>query len=46
MDRGRVALQATKPQVGSAERLIAFMEKLAHPEGVASFDPASAGVLA
>jgi simple sugar transport system ATP-binding protein len=34
MDRGRVALHATKTEVGSAERLIAFMEKLAHPEGV------------
>jgi simple sugar transport system ATP-binding protein len=39
MDRGRVALQATKPEVGTAERLIAFMEKLAHPDGIASFDP-------
>jgi len=37
MDRGRVALQATKQEVGSAERLIAFMEKLAHPQGVANF---------
>ena len=43
MDRGRVALQATKDEVGSAERLIAFMEKLAHPHGIASFDPNSAG---
>jgi simple sugar transport system ATP-binding protein len=42
MDRGRVALQATKQEVGSAERLIDFMEKIAHPQGVASFDPASA----
>jgi simple sugar transport system ATP-binding protein len=42
MDRGRIALQATKPEVGSAERLIAFMEKIAHPHGIASFDPASA----
>jgi simple sugar transport system ATP-binding protein len=39
MDRGRVALQATKIEVGTAERLIAFMEKLAHPDGIASFDP-------
>jgi simple sugar transport system ATP-binding protein len=46
MDRGRVALQATKRQVGSAERLIAYMEKLAHPEGVASFDPSHSGVSA
>ena len=35
MDRGRVALQATKAEVGSAERLIAYMEKLAHPQGLA-----------
>lgn len=31
MDRGRVALQATKDEVGSAERLIEFMHKLAQP---------------
>jgi simple sugar transport system ATP-binding protein len=42
MDRGRVALQATKQEVGSAERLIDFMEKIAHPQGVASFDAISA----
>jgi simple sugar transport system ATP-binding protein len=46
MDRGRVALQATKDEVGSAERLIAFMEKLAHPDGIASFDPSHAGAIA
>src|ERR1700761_4046997 len=34
MDRGRLALQATKAEVGTAERLIAFMEKLAHPDGI------------
>ena len=34
MDRGRVALQATKEEVGSAERLIAYMERLAHPQGI------------
>ena len=33
MDRGTVALQATKDEVGSAERLIAYMERLAHPQG-------------
>jgi len=33
MDRGAVALQATKSEIGSAERLIAFMETLAHPQG-------------
>ncbi len=41
MDRGRVALQATKSEVGTAERLIEFMHRLAHPQGVASFDPSS-----
>ena len=46
MDRGRVALQATKPEVGTAERLIAFMEKLAHPDGIASFDPSHGGAAA
>ena len=34
MDRGTVALQATKEEMGTAERLIAYMEKLAHPQGV------------
>src|SRR5208283_3292719 len=34
MDRGTVALQATKEEIGSAERLIAYMERLAHPQGV------------
>jgi simple sugar transport system ATP-binding protein len=33
MDRGRVALQATKQEIGAAERLIAYMEKLADPDG-------------
>jgi simple sugar transport system ATP-binding protein len=42
MDRGKVALQATKQEVGSAERLIDFMEKIAHPQGITSFDPAAA----
>jgi simple sugar transport system ATP-binding protein len=42
MDRGRIALQATKQEIGSAARLIAFMENVAHPHGVASFDPSSA----
>src|ERR1700677_2759547 len=35
MDRGTVALQVTKSEVGSAEALIAFMEKISHPHGVA-----------
>ena len=38
IDRGCVALQATKAEVGSAEKLIAFMEHIAHPQGIASFD--------
>jgi simple sugar transport system ATP-binding protein len=46
MDRGRVALQATKQQVGTDERLIAFMEKLAHPQGVSAFDTNGAGAAA
>ena len=41
IDRGRVALQVTKQEVGSAERLIAFMEHVAHPQGAASFDPSA-----
>ena len=41
MDRGTIALQATKEEVGSAERLIAYMERLAHPQGIAI--PASPG---
>ena len=31
LDRGRVALQATKAELGSADALIRFMEELAHP---------------
>ena len=46
MDRGRVALQATKQEVGTAERLIAFMEKLAHPQGVSVSDTKGAGAAA
>ena len=46
MDRGRVALQATKHEIGTAERLIAYMEKLAHPDGIAAFDPSHAGTAA
>ena len=33
LDRGRVALQATKAELGSADALIRFMEELAHPAG-------------
>jgi simple sugar transport system ATP-binding protein len=42
IDRGRVALSATKAEMDSAEKLIDFMEHVAHPQGVASFDPAAA----
>src|SRR6202453_991533 len=41
MDRGTVALQATKEEIGSPERLIAYMERLAHPHGIEI--PASVG---
>ena len=33
LDRGRVALEITKPEVRTADRLIAFMEHIAHPTG-------------
>jgi simple sugar transport system ATP-binding protein len=33
LDRGRVALEITKEQVRSADRLVAFMEHIAHPTG-------------
>ena len=33
LDRGRVALEISKTDVRSAERLIAFMEHIAHPMG-------------
>jgi len=33
LDRGRVALTATKEEVESAEKLIGFMEHIAHPTG-------------
>jgi simple sugar transport system ATP-binding protein len=39
LDRGRVALEATKAEIGAAEKLVAFMERVAHPDGAASFDP-------
>jgi simple sugar transport system ATP-binding protein len=34
MDRGAIALQATKDEVRSAERLISYMERIAHPRGI------------
>src|SRR5258708_39702089 len=33
LDRGRVALQTTKAEMDTAEKLIAFMEHVAHPKG-------------
>jgi len=33
LDRGRVSLEITKAEVQSADRLIAFMEHIAHPTG-------------
>ncbi len=42
IDRGRVALSATKAEMGSAQKLIDFMEHVAHPKGAASFDPSAA----
>ncbi len=32
VDRGRIVLEATKAEMGSAERLINFMEEIAHPK--------------
>jgi len=44
IDRGRVALEKTKAEVGSAQALIDFMEHVAHPQGMAAFDqPAATG---
>jgi simple sugar transport system ATP-binding protein len=34
LDRGRVALEASRAQFGSAEDLIGFMEHVAHPDGL------------
>jgi len=39
LDRGRVVLQATKQEVGSAERLIEFMEHVAHPDNAPQLPP-------
>jgi hypothetical protein len=38
-----VALEATKAEMPTAVELIAFMEHVAHPHGIASFDPSAAG---
>jgi simple sugar transport system ATP-binding protein len=42
LDRGRVSLEATKAEIGSAEKLVAYMEHIAHPQGAASFDLSTA----
>ena len=42
LDRGRVALEASKTEMDTAEKLIAFMEHVAHPKGASSFDPSAA----
>jgi simple sugar transport system ATP-binding protein len=44
LDRGRVAREASKAEIGSAEKLVAFMERIAHPESPASFDPLPAQI--
>jgi simple sugar transport system ATP-binding protein len=43
LDRGRVVLETTKAEVGSVEKLIAFMEHVAHPKGVGPFDGSAMG---
>jgi simple sugar transport system ATP-binding protein len=35
LDRGKVALEATRDEVKSAEELIRFMEDIAHPTALA-----------
>jgi simple sugar transport system ATP-binding protein len=39
LDRGRVATQITKAELGSADALIRFMEDLAHPKETAAAGP-------
>lgn len=41
MDRGQVALQVDKSEVESAQVLINFMERLAHPPGLAITEPSA-----
>jgi simple sugar transport system ATP-binding protein len=43
LDRGRVALETTKAEVGSVEKLIAFMEHVAHPKGAGALENSAAG---
>jgi simple sugar transport system ATP-binding protein len=42
IDRGRVALEKSKAEVGSAQALIAFMEHIAHPQGTTAANPIAA----
>jgi simple sugar transport system ATP-binding protein len=39
IDRGRVALEKTKAEVGSAQELIEFMENVARPQHIATGEP-------
>ena len=39
LDRGRVALETPKAEFASAEKLIGFMEHLAHPDGLSALRP-------
>lgn len=42
LDRGVVALETTKAEMDTAEKLIAFMEHVAHPKSGHTFDPSAA----
>jgi len=42
LDRGRIVLEASKAEMGSAEKLIGFMEEIAHPNREALFATAEA----
>jgi simple sugar transport system ATP-binding protein len=44
LDRGRVALQTTKAEMDTADKLIAFMEHVAHPKGSSPSVPAAAAL--
>jgi simple sugar transport system ATP-binding protein len=42
LDRGRIALEASKTEMDTAEKLIAFMEHVAHPKAGTTFNPNAA----
>ena len=44
LDRGRVALQTTKVEMDTADKLIMFMEHVAHPKGTSSLAPSAAAL--